>query len=444
MLRAPGVIAEGSVRNVQPMKRIFAVWMAAVWSCAVAIANPTTFSNTNSITINGASPASPYPSPMIVSNLTGVVSKISVEIDNLTDTTPVGVNLLLVGPTPSTRAVIMSHCGVSGSASNVTLTLDDAAPSPLSSTDPLASGAFQPAKYPPPVTFPAPAPSAGSSNLLATFNGINPNGTWNLYVVDDQTGDTGSLGGWSITITTAALFTNSPPSVLINDSGSPPTIAAPYPSSITVSNLTGVVNKVTVRLLGLAHEFPDNIDMLLVGPQGQNVVLWGEVGGFNPVTNVNVTFDDNAVQSILDNVPVTSGSYLPSTASTNLVWPNLPTNVVVNQTFTPQLSAFNGGNPNGSWSLYVLSDSSGGSGQIKNGWVLSIASGTPTPLNLQINGTNSILTWPAAPANLTLQSNTDLSTTNWTLVTPSPVYSAGQNIVTNPLSSGNVFYRLSP
>ncbi|HWY75386.1 MAG TPA: hypothetical protein VN281_07205, partial [Verrucomicrobiae bacterium] len=79
------------------MKRIFAAWMAAVSSCAVAIANPTTFSNTNSITINGASPASPYPSPIIVSNLTGVVSKISVEIDNLTDTTPVGVNLLLVG-----------------------------------------------------------------------------------------------------------------------------------------------------------------------------------------------------------------------------------------------------------------------------------------------------------------------------------------------------------
>jgi subtilisin-like proprotein convertase family protein len=426
------------------MKRIFAAWMAAVSSCAVAIANPTTFYNTNSITITGSSPASPYPSPITVSNLTGVVSKITVEIDNLTDTTPVGVNLLLVGPSPSTRAVIMSHCGVSGSASNITLTLDDAAPAPLSPTDPLASGAYQPAKYPPSVAYPAPAPSAGSSNLLATFNGINPNGTWNLYVVDDQTGDTGSIGGWSVTITTATVFTNSPLTVLINDSASPPTLAAPYPSPITVSNLTGVVNKVTVRLLGFAHEFPDNVDMLLVGPQGQNVVLWGEVGGFNPVTNVNVTFDDNAIQSILDNVPVTSGTYLPSTASTSLNWPQLPTNVVVTQTFTPQLAAFNGSDPNGPWSLYVLSDTSGGSGLIKNGWVLSVASVTPARLGIQTDGINAILTWPATPANLTLQSNPDLSTTNWTVVTPPPTYSAGQNVVTNLLGASNMFYRLTP
>ncbi len=417
--------------------------MATASSC-LAATNPTTFSNPSPITINDNSAASPYPSPITVSNLTGVVSHVSIQVNNLSHTLPSQVNLLLVAPTTSSRALIFSHCGGATSVSNITVTLDDAAPSPLPQNSPLVSGLYQPAKYPPSVSFPTPAPTPGASNFLATFKGINPNGTWNLYVVDDQTGDTGSIaGGWSLTVTTATLFTNSPATIIINDSNSPPTLATPYPSTITVSNLVGTVNKVTVRLLDVTHDFPNDIDMLLVGPQGQNVVLWGEVGGPNFVTNINVTLDDNASQSILDDTAVTSGTYLPSTISTNLVWPSLPTNLVVTQTFTPQLSTFNGTAPNGPWTLYVVDDSPGGAGEIVGGWVLSITA-TPKPaLSLQVSGSNAILSWPATAQGLTLQSNADLTSTNWVTVTPAPVYSAGLNVVTNPVGAGNLFYRLS-
>ena len=51
--------------------------------------------------------------------------------------------------------------------------------------------------------FPAPAPAASSQTSLGgAFTGINPNGVWKLFVVDDTTGDVGSMaGGWSLTIT---------------------------------------------------------------------------------------------------------------------------------------------------------------------------------------------------------------------------------------------------
>jgi hypothetical protein len=49
---------------------------------------------------------------------------------------------------------------------------------------------------------PAPAPPHGTT--LSVFNGVNPNGAWRLFVVDDAGADVGSIaGGWSLNIVTA-------------------------------------------------------------------------------------------------------------------------------------------------------------------------------------------------------------------------------------------------
>ena len=48
------------------------------------------------------------------------------------------------------------------------------------------------------------APGTTDSGLDA-FDGLSPNGTWNLHVFDDATGSTGSFAGWSIDITTETV-----------------------------------------------------------------------------------------------------------------------------------------------------------------------------------------------------------------------------------------------
>ena len=68
-------------------------------------------------------------------------------------------------------------------------------------------------------------------------------------------------------------------SIAILDSASPPTIAAPYPSNIAVAGVVGTITQVTVKLNCICHTFPDDIDILLVGPAGQNAIIMSDVGG---------------------------------------------------------------------------------------------------------------------------------------------------------------------
>src|SRR5262245_53135197 len=54
--------------------------------------------------------------------------------------------------------------------------------------------------------------------------------------------------------------------------------ATPYPSSIAVAGLGQPVSHVTVTVWGLEHTFASDVSMLLVGPQGQAVVLMSVAG----------------------------------------------------------------------------------------------------------------------------------------------------------------------
>jgi len=153
----------------------------------------------------------------------------------------------------------------------------------------------------------------------------------------------------------------------------------PYPSNITVAGLSGTVTKVTVDLTGVNHTFPDDIDLMLVGPGGQNTLLMSDAGGSLDIVNVNLTFDDAAATSIPDATQIASGSFKPAnydTTSDVFPAPAPAPNATVG------LSAFNGTSANGVWSLYVRDDAGIDMGSITGGWALHVTTssscGTPT------------------------------------------------------------------
>lgn len=163
-----------------------------------------TFTNALAITIpetGTEGPASPYPSPIIVTGLTGPILKVTVTFNNLSHTYPGDISALLVGPGGET-VILMATAGDGFDVENVTLTFDDAAPAQLPENDQIVSGTYQPTNYGifTPFTSPAPDPPYGAT--LSVFNRTNPNGQWNLFIFDQFAADIGSMaGGWTLTIT---------------------------------------------------------------------------------------------------------------------------------------------------------------------------------------------------------------------------------------------------
>lgn len=177
--------------------------------------------------------------------------------------------------------------------------------------------------------------------------------------------------------------------------------AVPYPSIINVAGAPGVTGGVIVQLTALWHMFPDNIDILLVGPQGQAYVLMADAGGpiaipdTNPVTLVLRDFQPT---SLPNNGPLVSGTFNPTNWETPVLSfpapaPPGPYTEPGAQPFPPigrtMFGTFGLTNPNGNWSLYVRDD---GGNPIEPevlvgsmaGWCLEII--PPTAAGVSISG----------------------------------------------------------
>jgi subtilisin-like proprotein convertase family protein len=150
-------------------------------------------------------------------------------------------------------------------------------------------------------------------------------------------------------------------------------VATPYPSTLAVSGLPNGILDVNVTLNGLSHSYPADLEIMVVGPAGQHVVLLNDAGADEDVTDITVTFDDEAAGKA-PQAPLVTGSYQPSdyTPANTMTTPAPST-----ATAAASLATFDGTNPNGNWTLYVEDQTDGDSGVIARGWSLALTTADP-------------------------------------------------------------------
>lgn len=325
--------------------------------------------NPNPITTPDSGQAALYPSTIPVAGLTGKITGVRVTLANITHSFPDDYDILLVGP-GGQSALLMSDCGGSSPVNNINLTFSETSPS-LPDTTQISSGIFRPSNYETtPDTFP-PAAAQFYSASLAVFNHTSPNGVWSLYVVDDAAQDSGTIAdGWTLELTISEFFNFT--NITIPDSGP----ATPYPSQVSVSGLLGTIRKVRVSL-SLTHAYPDDVDILLVGPGGQNAIILSDVGGDSAIGAVNLVLEDAAANALPDGALLGPGTYRPTNFEPGDAFPG-PAPVPAG---TSVLSVFEGTNPNGTWSLYVVDDFAADTGAISQ-WSLAFDMEPPTLANI--------------------------------------------------------------
>ena len=169
-----------------------------------------------------------------------------------------------------------------------------------------------------------------------------------------------------------ASFTNEVPIAI--PGVEPKGAGSPYPSTISVADVGGTVGKVTVTLRGLNHSYPDDLDVLLVGPTGQSLLLMSDAGGTTDAVDLNLTFSGAAAAAVPDATVLTSGAWLPANYGTGDTF-EAP---APGGTYGSSLAVFNGLPPNGDWSLYITDDSGGDSGILAQGWELSLTTSNAT------------------------------------------------------------------
>ena len=175
-------------------------------------------------------------------------------------------------------------------------------------------------------------------------------------------------------VTPAAAFVNDTTLSVGDATTEAPGVAAPYPSTLSVSGLTGIVHRVTVTLRNASHTFPGDLDLLLVGPRGQACLLMSDAGGGLALADVTFTLDDVAEVALPSSGLIFNQAYRPTDFGME---PDVFPAPAPSGPYPGALSVFAGTDPNGVWSLYVVDDTPNDTGLLAGGWGLDITTVDP-------------------------------------------------------------------
>jgi hypothetical protein len=191
-----------------------------------------------------------------------------------------------------------------------------------------------------------------------------PTETVNLTLTGAGTDDNFEIQNAVLNINdTASQFRNG--TAICTNLGGPADV---YPAPITVVGGPTQIGNIRVTLYDLTHQLPDNVDVLLVGPNGEEFVLMGDAGGAIPIPAANpvtLTLRDY-VPAVLPNAgPLVTGQFEPTTWETpvtNFPAPappgpyTEPGSAVGGPVGTTLFGTFGFHNANGNWLLYVRDD----------------------------------------------------------------------------------------
>jgi len=154
-------------------------------------------------------------------------------------------------------------------------------------------------------------------------------------------------------------------------------VANTYPSNIDVSGLTGPITKARATLFGITGTGTNRMQVLLVGPGGQSVVLMRSACG-DVANGYTLGFDDAAATTLpnVGNCNGLSGTFKPSDFDPA---DNSFTAPAPAKPYGSTMSVFNATQPNGTWRLFIEDDIFGGIDfhTVGGGWSLDLDTAAP-------------------------------------------------------------------
>ena len=204
---------------------------------------------------------------------------------------------------------------------------------------------------------------------MGAFIGEDPNGTWTLTISDDLAGDNGTLDAWALQITTLPQPLRP---VLLLSAGNNTPVAIPTGPAVVTSTIDTTFGMGTFLCgssvtTSITHTFAADLDITLTSPAGTVVTLTTDNGAGNDNVFNGTNWFDKA----------NPGGQVPYTTNDGLVSDTAYVNLTTVPALVPEeaMSAFNGEDPRGVWTLTISDDLAGDGGSLDS-WALSLTTCT--------------------------------------------------------------------